>query len=176
MTRPFAAWVGYLAAAGRSGAAGETTNLLSSAPAHYPTCTNSRPTPRSLSPSAQDRRTLSSPLDPPKSPNPLSTLAINLPKTWHSYPLQLSTIEVGQSFPSPTTPHTRPPPDPARGGTFTLKASEKNKLDLKIALRHTDTFTLNPHALNTLAQKNKRRGGRGGTPVGHTWPAPDLSE
>jgi hypothetical protein len=33
---PFAAWVGYHAAAGRSAAAGGTINLLSSAPAHHP--------------------------------------------------------------------------------------------------------------------------------------------
>jgi hypothetical protein len=36
MTRPFASWVGYRAAAGRSTAAGGTTNLLSPAPPHHP--------------------------------------------------------------------------------------------------------------------------------------------
>jgi hypothetical protein len=118
---PFAAWVGYRAAAGRSAAAGGTTNLLSSAPAHHPRL--HKPSPHHAKPLAvragpRDRRTLSSPLDPPKSPKPLSILAINLPKTWHSYPLQLSTIEVGPSF-LPRQP--RPPPGPARGVLSPLK-------------------------------------------------------
>ena len=66
-------------------------------------------------------RNLSSPRRPLKSPNPLSTLAINLFKTWHSYPLPLATIEVGPSLPSPTTPHTAAP---RGGGTLAPKPPE----------------------------------------------------
>jgi len=51
------------------------------------------PATRSPSPSAQH---LSSPPTPRKSPKPLSTLAIYISKTWHSYPLQSLKIEVAQ--------------------------------------------------------------------------------
>jgi hypothetical protein len=41
---------------------------------------------------------LSSPLTAKKPPNPLSTLAINLSKTWHSHPTPLDTLEVEIKF------------------------------------------------------------------------------
>jgi hypothetical protein len=43
-------------------------------------------------------KTLSTPQTPPKSPNPLYPLAINLFKTWHSYPTQIDTLEVDQKL------------------------------------------------------------------------------
>ena len=45
--------------------------------------------------SRHPHRNLSSPQTQSKTPNRLQTLAINLSETWHSYPLQLATIEVG---------------------------------------------------------------------------------
>jgi len=56
---------------------------------------------RSLSLSAQD---LSIPQTLPKPPNPLSTLAINISKTWQSYLHPLATIDKDpetKSFQSP---------------------------------------------------------------------------
>jgi hypothetical protein len=57
-----------------------------------PIALRNAPATRSPSPSAQDRRTLSSPLAAPNPPNPLSTLAIYIFKTWHSYPHPPATI------------------------------------------------------------------------------------
>jgi len=51
------------------------------------------PAKRSPSPSAQN---VSSPPTPRKSPKPLSTLAIYISKTWHSYPLQSLKMQVAQ--------------------------------------------------------------------------------
>ena len=45
--------------------------------------------------SRHPHRNLSSPQTQSKTPNRLQTLAINLSETWHSYPFQLATIELG---------------------------------------------------------------------------------
>jgi len=71
-----------------------------------PPCLHSlQPTPtRSPSPSAQD---LSSPRSHPKPPNPASTLAIYIFKTWHSYPHPIATIEIALN--SSDTTRSLPP-------------------------------------------------------------------
>jgi hypothetical protein len=73
---------------------------LNRPPPHHPYPTETREAPR------RPRRTLSTPQARRNSANPLKPNQIKHSKTWHSYPHQLTTIEVGdKSQPSLTSSH-----------------------------------------------------------------------
>jgi hypothetical protein len=112
----------FHSAEGRSEAAGETTKLPSSIPPTPPNHSHAKP--------LAVRAGLSSPRNHPKPPKPLSTLAIYISKTWHSYPYPLATIEIApKSKRLPTASPLRPlPPKSLRKNTFTSKHSAMSGL------------------------------------------------
>ena len=107
--------------------------------------------------SRRPHRNLSSPQTQLKLPNPLQTLAINLSETWHSYPLQLTKIEVGANHTGLETLVPKAKPNP--NALNTLPISPLNRE------RNSQEATSPPRsALNTRLWVKKYGGGEGGVP------------